>query len=115
MDHPECLTTRRNSEATIMVVVARLPRMACRTLRGPRARCCSGIPVQRRSPPRVGYSAADPFDQPVDALVLSSGDLRESMRGADPGLLPILLQHADAVLARTTFDDDFAEPVHAPW
>jgi AraC-like DNA-binding protein len=52
------------------------------------------------------------FAQDEDALVLTADDLRRPFRAADPMLLPILLRHADDVLARHPPDADLAGDVH---
>jgi AraC-like DNA-binding protein len=111
IDHPAISTHTQLSEGTL-AMFARVCREGLQNPAWtPRAvMFAHGSPRSLEAHTRI-FRCPISFDQPVDMLVLSAADLREPMRGADPILLPILLQHADEALAKTSFGDDFSERV----
>jgi AraC-like DNA-binding protein len=61
----------------------------------------------RRSAERAFFGAPIEYNASVASIVMSTATLREPIVAADPGLLPILVRHADECLARLpALDDD---------
>ena len=72
------------------------------------------VRFRHRAPERdVQHRIAKAFRCPVtwsqqrDEMVMNAADLRLPLRDADPGLLPILMRHADECLAKMPSADDF--------
>ncbi len=111
IDHPAIPCHAQNTEGTL-ALFARICREGLRN----EAWAPREVRFAHRRPPSISpqtqlFGCHVSYEQPRDELVLAAADLRELMHGADPGLLPILLQHADACVAKLSLDDDFTRKV----
>lgn len=108
---PDLTDHGKQTEATLAVLVR-----ACREGTGRATWAPREVRFRHRAPRATAahvkwFGAPVRFDHDDDALVLASDQLREPFTRAEPGLLPILVAHADASLAKVPRTADFPAEV----
>jgi AraC-like DNA-binding protein len=108
IDDPTITAHGQHSEGALLLFV-RIGRDGARADFAPREVRLRHRAPERDAQHRIAKAFGCPvtWSQPRDEVVVAAADFRLPMRDADPGLLPILLRHADECLAKMPSADDF--------